>query len=60
MDDKGKRVFTFVISTAANDDWIRAARLKKRADQGDEEARKKLEEMEKTKLVPGEYASRRG
>jgi hypothetical protein len=35
---------------ALNDDWIRSARLKKRADQGDEVARKELEELEDTPM----------
>ncbi|HPC04418.1 MAG TPA: hypothetical protein PLE04_11615 [Syntrophales bacterium] len=40
-----------VCDDAANDDWIRAARLAKKADAGDEEARRELEKMENTKLV---------
>lgn len=44
-------MFSITISDAANDDWIRAARLAKRAEQGDEEAAKKLKELEETKLV---------
>lgn len=35
----------------ANDDWLRAARLQRKADQGDEEAKKKLAEMENTPMV---------
>jgi hypothetical protein len=42
---------TIVLDDAANDDWIRAARLAKKADAGDEEARRELEKMENTKLV---------
>jgi hypothetical protein len=37
-------------STAANADWIRAGRLKERADAGDEEAQRELEELENTPL----------
>jgi hypothetical protein len=35
---------------AANADWIRAARLKEKADQGDLEAKKKLEELFNTPM----------
>ncbi len=37
--------------TLANDDWIRAHRLKKRAEQGDKEAEKELEKMHNTRMV---------
>ena len=37
--------------TQSNDDPIRAARLKEKAEQGDEEAREKLEEMDNTDMV---------
>jgi len=47
----GKTVFSITITDAANDDWIRAARLARKAKAGDEEAAKKLKEMEETKLV---------
>jgi len=42
----------FSIETLADDDWLRASRLKKKAEQGDEEAKRELERMEQTKLVP--------
>jgi len=42
---------SWVVDDAANDDWIRAARLAKKADAGDEEARRELEKMENTKLI---------
>ena len=35
----------------SDDDWIRAARLKKRADAGDEEAAKEFERMEHNKSI---------
>jgi len=38
-------------TTAADSDWIRAARLKKLAEEGDKEAAKKLAEMEATEMV---------
>jgi len=47
----GKTVFSITITDAANDDWIRAARLAEKADKGDKEAAKKLKELEETKLV---------
>ncbi len=37
--------------TAADDDWIRAGRLRKKAEAGDKEAAKKLEEMENTQMM---------
>ena len=37
--------------TEATDDWLRAARLAKRAEEGDKEAAKELERMESTPLV---------
>lgn len=49
MWDEKRKVW--VIDDAANGDWIRAARLAKRAREGDKEAENKLKEMENTKLV---------
>ncbi len=37
--------------TEATDDWIRAARLQMRAENGDKEAARELERMEATPLV---------
>jgi len=37
--------------TAAGDDWIRASRLKLKAEAGDEEAAKELKEMENCKMI---------
>ncbi len=45
---KGEVIGFNLNADAANDDWIRAARLKRKADEGDEEARKKLDELENT------------
>jgi len=36
--------------TAADDDWIRAGRLRVKGEQGDAEAAAKLREMESTEL----------
>lgn len=40
--------------TEATDDWLRAARLQKRAEAGDKEAEAELERMEAETLVPVE------
>ena len=34
-----------------NDDWMRAARLQRRAKQGDEEAQRELERMQNTAMT---------
>jgi hypothetical protein len=44
IDDEGNRVYD-VPMDAANEDWIRAARLQDLADKGDAEAQKKLDEL---------------
>jgi len=44
-------VFT-VRLTEATDDWMRAARLQKKADAGDKAAAAELERMESETLVP--------
>ncbi len=49
-NEKGEIIGFNPNSDAANADWIRAARLKRRADKGDEEARKKLEELQNTSM----------
>ena len=46
----GEKVFE-VDLTAANDDWMRAGRLKARADAGDKEAAAELKRMEGTPMV---------
>lgn len=48
-DEKGK-VIKRIPMTAADDDWIRAARLKKRADTGDQEAAEQLKQMEDSQM----------
>ena len=45
-NEEGEIIGYNLNADAANDDWIRAARLKRKADEGDEEARKKLDELE--------------
>ena len=39
---------------AANDDWLRARRLQKAAEQGDEQARRELEELQRTGMFKRE------
>jgi hypothetical protein len=58
VDDKKPKmtdepVFTIRL-TEATDDWLRAARLQKRAEQGDKEAAAELERMESEALAPVE------
>ena len=48
-DEEGNLVYN-LNSDLANDDWIRAARLKRKAEQGNEEAAKELERMENTRM----------
>ena len=43
-------VYRFIPQTEADVDWIRAARWKKAAEAGDEEAARKYAEMESTKV----------
>ncbi len=45
---KGEIIEFNLHADAANEDWIRAARLKRKADEGDAEARKKLDELKNT------------
>lgn len=47
IDEHGNQEETFPI-TASNDDWIRAARLKKKVKQGNKKAQKQLNEMRST------------
>ncbi|GEM_PF-3091875 len=50
VDENGETVYN-IDADAANADWIRAARLKRKAEQGDEEAAKELEKRQNTKMV---------
>ena len=49
-DDDGN-IIEEIPMTAAADDWIRAGRLRKQAEAGDEEAARKLREMENTQMI---------
>ncbi|TVQ68350.1 MAG: hypothetical protein EA363_11425 [Balneolaceae bacterium] len=46
----GEKVFEVPLS-AANDDWMRAGRLKRKADAGDKAAAAELKRMEETPMV---------
>ena len=48
-DEKGK-VIKRIPMTAADDDWIRAARLKKSADAGEQKAAEQLKQMEDSQM----------
>jgi hypothetical protein len=51
-------VFTIDLTTAMDDDWLRAARLKRKALAGDKEAQKELDRMENVRLVPWDELER--
>jgi hypothetical protein len=48
-DEHGK-IIERIPMTEADADWIRAARLKRKADKADKEAAEKLKEMESTQM----------
>jgi hypothetical protein len=48
--ENGKYIME-IDDNALNDDWIRSARLKRLADAGDEEAKRKTEELENTPMI---------
>lgn len=50
-DKDGNVVNINLAADAANDDWMRAGRLKQKADQGDKEAAKELEQLEQTGMI---------
>lgn len=49
--DKNGNLVLNLASNAANDDWIRAARLARRAEAGDEEAAKELKCLQETPMM---------
>ena len=49
--DDDEKIIEEIPMTAADDDWIRAGRLRKKAETGDKEAAKKLKEMENTQMM---------
>lgn len=55
MKQEAKDIPTYdLASTAANADWVRAGRLKERADAGDKEAARELEELQNAQLYEPE------
>ena len=48
-DDDGN-IIEEIPMTAADDDWIRAGRLRKKAEEGDKEAAEELRKMENTPM----------
>ena len=48
-DESGKEINIPI--TAANDDWLRAARLGRKAKEGDKEAEKELRKMENSQMM---------
>ena len=51
IEDEDGNIIERIPMTAADDDWIRAGRLRKKAAAGDKEAAKKLKEMENTQMM---------
>ena len=51
IEDEDGNIIERIPMTSADDDWIRAGRLKKKAEAGDKEAAKKLIEMENTQMM---------
>ena len=50
IEEDGKVVFE-ISMTEADDDWIRAGRLRVAAEKGDDKARKELERIQNSKMV---------
>lgn len=51
LKDKDGKIIARIPWTEADDDWIRAARLSKKAKEGDKEAEEKLRQMENNQMV---------
>ncbi len=51
IQDEDGNIIERIPYTAASDDWIRAGRLRKKAEAGDKEAAKKLKELENTQMM---------
>ena len=50
QEDEHGKIINRIPMTEADDDWIRAARLKRKAYKGDKEAAKKLRVMESNQM----------
>ncbi len=51
IEDGDGNIIERIPMRAADDDWIRAGRLRKKAEAGDKEAAKKLKEMDNTQMM---------
>ena len=49
-EDEDGNIIEEIPMTAASDDWIRAGRLRKKAEEGDKEAAEELRKMENTPM----------
>ncbi|TVQ86833.1 MAG: hypothetical protein EA393_11320 [Bacteroidetes bacterium] len=56
VDDSGKVVE--IPLTLANDNWMRAARLARKAKEGDKKAEEELRQMQNTQMMEPEYDKR--
>ncbi len=50
IEDEDGNIIKEIPMSAADDDWIRAGRLRKRAEEGDQEAAEELKKMEDTEM----------
>ena len=51
IEDEYGNIIKQIPWTEADDDWIRAARLNKKAREGDKEAAKKIKKIQNTQMV---------
>ena len=50
IEDEDGNIIQEIPMTAASEDWIRAGRLRKKAEEGDQEAAEELRRMENTPM----------
>ncbi len=50
IEDEDGKIIKEIPMSAADDDWIRAGRLRKKAEEGDQEAAEELKKMEDTEM----------
>ena len=50
IEDEDGNIIEEIPMTAADDDWMRAGRLRKKADEGDQEAAEELRKMQNTEM----------
>ena len=56
-DRQGNILEFHLAATESNDDWLRSARLRERADAGDEKARKELKKIDSNFMEEDEETS---